>query len=68
MKHFPQCYALLRRRGYPTWKAAELVLDARRKDPYARKWIGAMRRCEVAERQQADYDLSRRRDVKRSEG
>jgi hypothetical protein len=60
LKHFPQCYTLLRRRGYSPWKAAEIVLNAKRRDPHARKRIAAMRRCEVFERQQADYDLKRK--------
>jgi hypothetical protein len=60
MKQFPRCYALLRQRGHSAAKAAEIVLDARRGDAWSRKWIGAMRRCEVREREQADYDLKRK--------
>jgi hypothetical protein len=59
-KSYPQCYALLRRRGHSAVKAITIVLDAQRGDEWSRKWIAAMRRCEVREREQADYDLSRR--------
>lgn len=60
-KYYPHCYALLRRRGHTSWKAAEIILDARRRGgKFAIDWIKCMRRLEVREREQADYDLYRR--------
>lgn len=56
-KYYPRCYALLRQRGHTAWKAAEIILSARRKDKFAIDWIKGMRRLEVREREQADYDL-----------
>ena len=63
-KSYPRCYALLRQRGHTSWKAEEIIADAVRghglNKEWARKWIANMRRCEVREREQADYDLSRK--------
>lgn len=59
-KYYPHCYTLLRRRGHTAWKAAEIVLEARRGGKFAIDWVKCMRRLEVREREQADYDLYRR--------
>lgn len=56
-KYYPRCYTLLRQRGHTAWKAAEIILSARRKDKFSIDWIKSMRRLEVREREQADYDL-----------
>lgn len=59
-KSYPRCYALLKQRGHTAWKAAEIILEASRGGKFAIDWIKSMRRCEVREREQADYDLRRR--------
>jgi hypothetical protein len=59
-RSFPQCYALLRRRGYSDFQAKWVIIWAQEGSRPDRRLIGSMRRCEVFERQQADYDLSRR--------
>ncbi len=38
----PAIYRLLKRQGHDPAKAAEIILDAKRGDKHARRWIGIL--------------------------
>lgn len=44
MSRYPRVYALLRYSGHSAQRAAEIILDAQRRDRYSLTWIRAVRR------------------------